>query len=294
MRKQNKRKVSSIMHTFGVLVVIVCVFFAICYVCFALIPECTGFSFPTGGWDWLSFVGGLAGVIIASWGVAVTIESSRALTEEEVTKAVRPILNISVVNHFQFEIPSTMQGIYLPYSVSDGTMNLRDDFYYLSNVDEVFPDESQCLLQIRNIGLGSAMNTQIKLYKINSIAGQKPEDYIPEDVETFYSNIQLDQNAIPLIWEANAKSKQNNIGTDVYFEFPSFHLNNSTDVFNFVLGQRSFSGRPAYYLLKITYTDTYDNGKYLQYHHLKLDDKRCWYFSTSGQIPIPHSDKLQS
>lgn len=291
MKKINNREASSIMHTFRVLVFIVCVFFAVCYVCFAVIPECTGFSLPTGGWDWLSFVGGLAGMIIASWGVAVTIESSRVLSEEEATKAVRPILNISIVNHYKFELPNTMQGIYLPYEVKDGTINLNDNFYYLSNVNKVFPDASQCLLQIRNIGLGSAMNTQIKLYKIKSIAGQKPESYDSEDVETFYSNIQLNPKAKSLIWSSDPNSDKNSIGTDVYFEFPSFHLNNSTDVFNLILGQRSFSGECAYYLLKITYTDTYEKGEYLQYHHLRLGNNLCWHFFTSGQMAIPHSDK---
>ena len=287
----NNRKYGSIMHTFRVLVVVVLIFFAICYIYFAVIPEHTGFSFPTGGWDWLSFVGSLAGVIIASWGVAATIESSRIQAEDDAAKAVRPILNISVINHFKMEIPNLIQGIYLPYSVKNGTVRLEDDFYYLSNVDEVFPDESQCLLQIRNIGLGSAMNIRIKLYKIKSIADQNPENYALEDVETFYNSIQLDHKATPLILESNVQSKHNNIGTDVYYEFPSFHLNNSTDVFNFVFGQRSFSGTPAYYLLMITYTDTYEARKYLQQHHLKLDDKRCWYFSASRQISIPPSDK---
>lgn len=284
MKHIKKPKKKSIMRTFMRLIVVILCFSLLCYIYFAFIPSRTGFSFPTGGWDWLSFVGGVASVIIASWGVAVTIESSLAVSNEESIKAVRPFLNIFVMNHCNPTIPGTMQGIYLPYSIADETLILEDNFCYISNMISNHDDPSQCMLQIRNIGLGSAMNIRVRIYKILSVNGISPASYDAENVETFYKSVEINKNATILIYDSN--NTNNSIDTSVYFELQPFHLNNSTDVFNIIMGQRSFSGNPAYYLLKITYDDTY-NTSYLQYHHLYLNDRICKFYSTSPQFICP-------
>lgn len=286
MKHSNKPKKKTIMHTFMQLVIVILCFSVLCYIYFALIPSWSGFSFPTGGWDWLSFIGGLASIIIAGWGVAVTIESSQAVSNEESIKAVRPFLNISVINHCNPAIPGTIQGIYLPYSIADKTLTLEDNFCYLSNMTSNHNDPSQCMLQVRNIGLGSAMNIRVRIYKILSVGGEPPECYNAENVESFYKDVEINKNATILTYDSNNTNVRHSIDANVYFELQPFHLNNSTDIFSIVMGQRSFSGDPAYYLLKITYDDTYHTS-YLQYHHLYLNNRICKFYSTSPQFTYP-------
>ena len=283
MKHITQPKKKTIMHVFKRLIIVLFCFSVLCYIYFALIPSWSGFSFPTGGWDWLSFLGGIASIIIACWGVAVTIKNSQAVSNEESIKAVRPFLNISVINFCNPTIPGTIQGIYLPYSIADETMILEDNFSYLSNMIRNYNDPSQCMLQIRNIGLGTALNIRVRIYKILRVGGKPPECYNAENVESFYKNVEINPNATILSYDSNNANICHSIDTNVYFELQPFHLNNTTDIFSIVMGQRSFSGNPAYYLLKITYDDTY-NTRYLQYHHLYLNNGICKFYSTSQQF----------
>lgn len=278
-KKHEENRVSKnldYMHTFRLLTIFVIVFFIICFIIFAFIPEQVGFSLSTGGWDWLSFVGGLAGVLIASWGVIVTIKNNQEMAIQQAALSVKPILNIAVFNNFCLHIPCNLQGVYLPYSVSNGEIIVNDDFLFLSNMTHNFENDSeQCLLQIKNIGLGSAMNICVRMYKILNIAGQSPSEYEIISVEEFYNNVKFGE---PL-----KRCDMGSITSEVFYEIPQFHLNNSADSFNIVMGQRTFSGDKAYYIFELKYQDAYENINYVQYHHLLVKEKMCMYFSTSAQ-----------
>lgn len=264
------------MHIFRLLTIFVIAFFIICFIIFAFVPEQLGFSLPTGGWDWLSFVGGLAGMLIASWGVIATISNNQEVAMQQAVLAVRPILNIAVFNNYSLQFPCNLQGIYLPYSVSNGEMTIDGDFIFLSNMSHNFKnDNQQCLLQLRNIGLGSAMNIHIRIYKIQSVAGQDPSKYETKSVEEFYDCVELRTDP--------KRCDRGSITSETYYEIPQFHLNNSTDSFNIVMGQRGFSGDFAYYILELAYQDAYENTNYVQYHHLRIEEKKCMYFTTSAQ-----------
>lgn len=280
MYKRGNKK-ESVMHTFKMLIVIVLLFLLVCYIFFAVIPECFDFSFPTGGWDWLSFVGALASIIIASWGVSVTIESSRKVAEEEAFKAVKPIINVSVFNDCNSDVMKNNQGVYLPYSVDGGTIELKDNFCYFSNMTQKRNDKSRCLLQFKNIGLGSALNIEVKIYKLYKLGQQSINDYKTVSVENFYKDINLNKDAKRLKFDSKKACK---ITENVYFAFPPFHLNSTTDSYSLVLGQQSFSGGSAYYIFDIMYTDVYESKTYRQYHHLRFEESICKYYSTSSQI----------
>ena len=275
--KNKANKNLGYMHIFHVLTIFVIVFFIICYIVFAFVPEKAGFSFPTGGWDWLSFVGGLAGMLIASWGVITTIDNNHEVAMQQAVLSVRPILNIAVFNNFQLQFPCELQGIYLPYFVSNRVVTIDGDFLFLSNMLHNFEkDNQQCLIQLRNIGLGSAINIRVRIYEIQSVAGQEPSKFEIKSIEEFYNNIKLGK--APKIKYAGGS-----IISESVYEIPQFHLNNSTDSFNIVMGQREFSGQSAYYILELVYQDAYENTNYMQYHHLRIEEKMCMYFSTSAQ-----------
>lgn len=281
--KKNCKDDKFFSQTLTHMVIVVIIFLVISYVFFAIIPEYTGFSFPTGGWDWLSFIGSLVGMIIASWGVSFTIESSNKSVKEETCKAVRPILNISVINNYEFKFPLTINGVYIPYSVSNGTIKIEENFYFLSNITHKFSDSSLSLLQIRNIGLGSAMDVHIKIYKIDKIFDQEPENYNPKSVEDFYNGIKLNENAESLVYNTIHEETENFVTSEFFYEIQPFHLNNNTETFNILMGQRGFSGKTAFYILNITYSDMYGEKKYQQYQHICFADNQCKYFSTSSQ-----------
>lgn len=267
-------------HIFRSLTIFVIVFFIICAIIFALIPEQVGAFLPTGGWDWLSFVGGLAGVLIASWGVIATIDNNHEVAMQQAVLSVRPILNIAVFNNYQLQFPCDLQGVYLTYSVLNGVITIEGDFFFLSNMlHDVENDKHQCLLQLRNIGLGSAMNIRVRIYKIQSVAEQEPSQFGTASIEEFYNSVKVGES--PKI-----RYDGGEIISDPHYEIPQFHLNNSTDSFNIVMGQRTFLGQPGYYILELVYQDAYENTSYLQYHHLRIEEKMCMYFPTSAQKVI--------
>ncbi len=64
---QSKKMMKKLLITIGIATVAI-------YLFFALLPEITRWSLPTGGWDWLGYVGIIFGLVITGWGIATTIE----------------------------------------------------------------------------------------------------------------------------------------------------------------------------------------------------------------------------
>lgn len=281
--KKNNNDNNFLFQIFSKMVIIVSAFWVIAYIIFALVPEYTGFSFPTGGWDWLSFIGNLVGIVIASWGVVFTIESSNKSAIDETSKAVRPILNTSIINNYKVPTSLNLNGIYIPYSVSDKMIKFDENFYFLSNISYNFNDPLVSLLQIRNIGLGSAMDVHIKIYKIEKISEQDPAKHNINNLEELYNSIKVNDKARSFTYNSNKDEGSNYISSDVYFEIQPFHLNNNTETFNILLGQRDFSGEAAFYLFDITYSDMYGEKKYQQYQHVCFTKEHCNYVLISSQ-----------
>lgn len=83
--------------------VTIILFVAISYVWFAILPECTGLSFPTGGWDWLGFIGVIISVSFAVWGICKQIEISNKQTKDQISASNEQVKKQIVASNEQVE-----------------------------------------------------------------------------------------------------------------------------------------------------------------------------------------------
>lgn len=79
------------------------VFVVISYVWFAVLPECTGFTLPTGGWDWLGFSGVIFSVAFAVWGVCKQIEISNQQTKDQIASTNEQVKKQIIASNEQIE-----------------------------------------------------------------------------------------------------------------------------------------------------------------------------------------------
>lgn len=172
------------------------------YLVFAVIPECLMFSpLPTGGWDWLGFVGILFAAIIALIGVSMTIES-----ENENNRTLQKIENNRMRQQQQMAVIPYLD-VNLHKALNSGSENnifrvfmeqqnkLVNDGYIIRKGNST-PDDFtvSCNINVRNLGLSTAFSIETFIYKINEVEGLKSLDDIAtekrrEIIENFYDKI---------------------------------------------------------------------------------------------------------
>ena len=79
------------------------VFVVISYVWFAVLPECIGFTLPTGGWDWLGFSGVIFSVAFAVWGICKQIEISNQQTKDQISSSNEQVKKQIIASNEQIE-----------------------------------------------------------------------------------------------------------------------------------------------------------------------------------------------
>ena len=87
----------------GVYFGVIGAFVVISYLWFAVLPECIGFTLPTGGWDWLGFSGVIFSVAFAVWGICKQIEISNQQTKDQISSSNEQVKKQIIASNEQIE-----------------------------------------------------------------------------------------------------------------------------------------------------------------------------------------------
>lgn len=149
-----------------IIVSVVCI--ALIYLFFAILPDYFKFSpLPTGGWDWIGFLGIIFGAIIALEGVSITIENENDRMREQQQLSVIPCLDINGFKEFNKD---NENNIFIAIEEKNGT--LMNDGYTITS-DNSLPDgfRPSVNFRIKNIGLSTAFSINTFISKIDEVEG---------------------------------------------------------------------------------------------------------------------------
>lgn len=250
------------------LIVAILLFSLIIYICFAIIPEKTGFSLPTGGWDWLGYIGVIAVLIITGWGVIKSINENSIQNERNRELEIVPCLNVISYEKVKdnaynkvFRKIEDEKGIL----INDGYILLRDDS---KKQPDDFTEKSN--IKVTNLGLSTAFAIETYLYKLNSVEGISIlNNIISTPIADFYDKIDI---------EKYCYLEDGKILNKDWLISPVYNLNNISSEFNLVFDLSNIKGE-YYSIIEFRYSDIYEN-KYYQYLY--------WYFdgSTCATLPL--------
>lgn len=228
----------------------------IIYIWFALLPNLTDFSFPTGGWDWLSFTGNIFVILITAWGIVETINSNYDQIMKQQQLSVIPCLDINCIEPFN---PNSSNRVFR-FLTEGNQVLINDGYIMLRNGDRDAPEhfETSANIRVTNIGLSTAYSINTYLYKLNRVEGLNNLSEISnETILNFYDKINISNYT----YEESNEQKQ----TD-WLISPTFNLTTNHQEFNLVF---DFSGLTTDYhsILKFVFEDIYEN-KYYQYIYI--------------------------
>ncbi len=228
--------------------------FIFCVIVFEVLPNCGFLIFNSDGtWDWLSFVGSLAGMLLACWGVVKTIESSQETIHQQAILSAKPLLYSSLFSGYDKTILDNNDGLFYNCSISNRNITIDPEYYYLSYLQQTQYSDVFSVLRIKNIGLGAAVNISPTLYKVN-LTEDKLNNIEKKGLPDIYAEV--------------------SINNEPSYKLTSFSLNNDSSTFYIVFNQKTYTGNPAHYILTFSYADMYEK-KYTQKQYLLLNDLGC-------------------
>ena len=238
------------------------ILFITCFLVFEVLPD-NGIAFVNCNWDWLSFVGNLAGILLACWGVVKTIESSQQSTIDQAIYSAKPLLSISLFSGYDKTLLCKSDGLFYNFYISKREIRKDDSYNYLSHVQPERFSEAFSVLRIKNIGLGAAVNITPKLYKVLEME-ENLKKIETDGLKDIYNSVHSDSNSI---------------------ELTDFSLGNDSSAFFIVFNHKERKGDLAHYILEFKYSDMYGK-RYIQKQYLLLHEQGCRPIHISKQIEV--------
>lgn len=250
---------------------------------FAVIPEVFRFSFPTGGWDWLSFIGVSGTIVFAIWSVHKQIKENQAALIKQQELSVVPVLDVTINKEFEKNIEHQT---YRTFTEENGM--LSSNGHYIIMGEKKLPDEFKIsfALKVQNKGLSTAFKINIFLYELKSIAGNTElEEIRQRDYVQFYEHIKYE----------NYQYYKNKIVTNESEEprwllAPEYNLTVSQEGFVLYIDKSKLipengmlsSGLKEYHsILKFEFQDIYEN-KYYQLMYVYFSGLDLGFLPISG------------
>jgi hypothetical protein len=243
----------------------ICTYFGfatiIIYLWFGILPEMTGFSLPTGGWDWLNFTGIIIGLVISAWGIIEAIKNNSDISKKQQIMASKPCLDVDPFSEFSFDSPNN---VFRVMEFSNRIIN--KGFILLRSNDKEIPAlfSCDCNIKIRNIGLSTAFKITVTLFKLEKVDGLSSLDEIDKiGIDNFYDNVHVSN----FIYYEGENLKKGN-----WIISPAYNLNNNRDEFNLVFDLTKVITE-NHCILKFNFEDVYGT-KYYQRLYLYFDGYR--------------------
>ena len=255
------------------------------YLWFALLPTWLNFSFPTGGWDWLGFVGVVGGFFLSVWCLKKQQELS-----------VVPCLDVDAYSTLG---NNAANKVFRKFNDTDGRI-YNDGYMILRTSGKPESDESSkrepdgfnksANIKVTNKGLSTAFQVCVYLYDLKSVDGLTSLDEIATTpIDDFYDKIHYGRYTYYEKSGANAEPVKNE--TD-WLISPQYNLGANAGEFNLVF---DFSEATQEYhsILKFEFEDIYQK-KYYQLLYLYFDKKECASLPISKLYCSARRDKFSS
>ena len=147
------------------------------YLWFTLLPMWFNYSFPTGGWDWLGFVGVIGGLFLSVWCLKKQQELS-----------VVPCLDVDAYSTLD---DTAHNKVFRRFNDTDGRI-YNDGYIILRTPGKTEPDgfRKSANIKVTNKGLSTAFQVCVYLYDLKSVKGLASLDEIATTpIDDFYDKI---------------------------------------------------------------------------------------------------------
>ena len=228
------------------------VLFIVCVIIFEILPD-HGVGYLNCEWDWLSFVGNLAGMLLACWGVIRTVESSQETARQQAILSAKPLLVTRLFNGYDMTYLQNMEGLFFDCKISDRSIDVGNKYYNLSDVISKQYAKTFTVLRIKNIGLGAAVSISPSLYRVDE-SEERIEVIEKEGLEYIYESVK--------------------VAPKPYYEMTNFSLGNDSSNYCIVFNQLENDSKSAHCILKLCYSDMYGK-QYSQKQYLLLNSSGC-------------------
>lgn len=242
-------------------------FVIICYLWFAVLPQWFNFSFPTGSWDWLGFVGTVGSVFFALYGIQTQIEANHKTILKQQQLSVVPCLDIDAYTIFT---PSASNNSFRVFKEQDGKI-INDGYTILRTKDKEFPTgfSPKANFKVQNKGLSTAFQVVVYIYQLETVDGLETlNDIDKETILDFYDKIHYKN----FEFYENMGEKQVEKKTD-WIISPQYNLTCDKEEFNLVFDLSNVNLK-YHTILKFEYEDIYEN-RYHQLMYFYFDKNSC-------------------
>lgn len=269
------------------IVLIVCVFTILVYLWFAVYPESCEDRFPTGGWDWLAYLGTVSSVLITGYGIITTIVGEAEITRQQVALSARPYFNATVFTHYKYKAKDCLNGVCIPVLIAEnetgGYMALDGELYNVQDYYNISGNSKKESLRIHldNIGLGAAIQVHITIHNVVNFDKQS-EGMHKSGVVNFYDEFRYYYKENHRAFYDGANKKNCIIQGTHYFEFSEFHLGKDCgyDIVFPLMTNDNMHGN-ANMVARISFSDAYNQNKYVQFLFFSLGGNGQYYYNVS-------------
>ncbi len=232
------------------------IFVIITYIVFALLPTWLDCSIPTGGWNWLEFVGLVGSLFLSVWCLKKQTEHS-----------VIPYLDVDAYSEFDSSAPNNVFRSFEEYE----NIIWNKGYILIRQKDKGMPEGFKpCAnIKVTSKGLSTAFNVCTYFYELKKVDGLSSLEEIKErPIDNFYDKIECINYTYYMDDGING-SKYN----DKWLISPQYILCSNSDEFNLVFDFSSIKNN-YHSILKFEYEDIYQK-KYCQLMYLYFNNKSC-------------------
>ena len=235
------------------------IFVAAVYLWFALLPTWLNYSFPTGGWDWLGFIGVIGGIFLSVWSI-----------RKQQQLSVTPYLDVDGYTKFDSNAPNNSFRIFQDRGnkiYNSGYVILRSSKSKENGQPEGF--HASANIKVTNKGLSTAFGIVVYLYSLQEVKGLSSLEEIETTlVDDFYDKVRYIDYEYYESTADDAKPIEHS-----WIILPQYNLCSNSNEFNLVF---DFSNIQKKYhsILKFEFQDIYQN-KYYQLMYLYFDNRAC-------------------
>ena len=223
----------------------------IVYFWFAVIPDLFSCSFPTGGWDWLGFMGIIGGISLSVWSL-----------KKQQQLSVVPCLDVDAYTPFN---SSSSHNSFRVFKEHNG--KLSNDGYTILRSSQKTPDNftTSANIKVVNKGLSTAFEINVYLCSLKGVNGLSSLNEIStKTIFDFYDKIHCKSYDY---YESYGTSYI--LQNEDWLISPQYNLSPNSDEFNLVFDLTSL--KETYHsILKFEFTDIYQN-RYYQFMYLFFD-----------------------
>lgn len=245
-----------------------------CLLWFIILPIYFDFSFPTGGWDWLSFVATLGSVYFAFDGILLQLKDNNEKILEQQRLSVVPCLDIDAYTPFNACTHNNSFRIYKEFNdciFNDGYSILRTD---TKEVPKGF--QPKININVRNIGLSTAMQVEVYFKKLTEVEGLDSLEKIAlYPISDFYKKVKFCNYEFIETEDKNAEIRNYD-----WLISPQYNLSTyENSEFNLIFDLSKIT-KKYHSILKFVFSDVYGN-KYYQLMYLYFDNKKTQVYPVS-------------